>query len=64
MPSGKAQLLSTCCSSSLLSQVVSGIKSGLSLQQQLDSFMEVAQACRQDGVNGRLRKVLKAQLHK
>jgi hypothetical protein len=45
-------------------QVVSGIKAGLSLQQQMDSFMEAAAACRQGGVNGRLRKVLKEQLHR
>lgn len=43
-------------------QVVGGIKSGLTLQQQMDSFMEAAHACREGGVNGRLRSVLKAQL--
>jgi hypothetical protein len=43
-------------------QVVSGIKVGLSLQQQMDSFMQAAAACRQGGVNGRLRKILKTQL--
>lgn len=43
-------------------QVASGIKAGLSLQQQMDSFLEAAAACREGGVNGRLRKVLKTQL--
>lgn len=45
-------------------QVVGGIKAGLSLQQQVDSFLDAAAACRQGGVNGRLRKVLKDTLHK
>lgn len=45
-------------------QVVGGIKSGLTLQQQMDSFLEAAHSCREGGVNGRLRSVLKAQLLK
>jgi hypothetical protein len=30
----------------------------------MDSFMEAAHACREGGVNGRLRSVLKEQLFK
>jgi hypothetical protein len=56
----------TCCSfgDSNLLQVIGGIKSGLTLQQQMDSFLEAAHACREGGVNGRLRQVLKAQLQR
>eukprot|EP00775_Hariotina_reticulata_P005459 gene5459-5693_t len=46
------------------SLVVASIKSGLTIQQQLDSFWEAAHNCRQQGVIGRLRSVLKAQLQK
>ena len=54
-----------CCDASTCTlQVVGGIKSGLTLQQQMDSFLEAAQACREGGVNGRLRQVLKAQLQR
>jgi hypothetical protein len=42
--------------------VVAGIKTGLTLQQQMDGFLEVAANCRQHGVRLRLRRVLKAQL--
>lgn len=45
-------------------QVVAGIKCGLSLQQQMESFMQAARECRQSGVAGRLRAVLKAQLNR
>lgn len=44
--------------------MVGGIKAGLSLQQQMDSFLEVAHAAREGGVQGRLRHLLKAQLLK
>jgi NAD(P)H-dependent FMN reductase len=47
-----------------LLQVVGGIKSGLTLQQQMNSFLEAAHACREGGVSGRLRQVLKAQLQR
>jgi len=46
------------------SLVVASIKSGLTIQQQLDSFWAAAENCRQQGVFGRLRSVLKAQLQK
>ncbi|KAF6259348.1 hypothetical protein COO60DRAFT_1016014 [Scenedesmus sp. NREL 46B-D3] len=50
--------------SSAGSLVVASIKAGLSLQQQMDSFLEAAADCRQGGVAGRLRAVLKAQLQR
>eukprot|EP00879_Flechtneria_rotunda_P017169 GHRR01017981.1.p1 GENE.GHRR01017981.1~~GHRR01017981.1.p1 ORF type:complete len:180 (+),score=51.69 GHRR01017981.1:264-803(+) len=46
------------------SLVVASIKAGLTLQQQMGSFLEAAHNCRQRGVMGRLRAVLKAQLQK
>lgn len=50
--------------SSAGSLVVGGIKAGISLQQQMDSFLEVAHAAKEGGVQGRLRQLLKAQLLK
>lgn len=44
-------------------QVVGAIKSGLSLQQQMDSCVAAAHNCKEHGINSRLRKVLKAQLN-
>lgn len=45
-------------------QVVGSIKAGLTVQQQFESFLEAGHDCRNHGVNGRLRRVLKAQLQK
>jgi hypothetical protein len=45
-------------------QIVSALKAGLTLQEQMDSFLEVAADCRTHGVKGRLRRLLKHQLHK
>eukprot|EP00882_Tetradesmus_deserticola_P023259 GHRQ01025307.1.p1 GENE.GHRQ01025307.1~~GHRQ01025307.1.p1 ORF type:complete len:185 (+),score=68.33 GHRQ01025307.1:400-954(+) len=50
--------------SSAGSLVVASIKSGLSLQQQMDSFLAAAADCRHGGVAGRLRAVLKVQLQR
>eukprot|EP00878_Enallax_costatus_P045848 GHUV01055354.1.p1 GENE.GHUV01055354.1~~GHUV01055354.1.p1 ORF type:complete len:493 (+),score=165.50 GHUV01055354.1:717-2195(+) len=45
-------------------QVVGSIKAGLTLQQQFESFLDAGHDCRSNGVNGRLRQVLKTQLRK
>jgi hypothetical protein len=58
-----AHILCACCTI-CARQVVASIKSGLSLQQQMNSFLEAAADCRQGGVAGRLRAVLKAQLQR
>lgn len=45
-------------------QVAASIKAGLTLQQQMQCFFDVGNDCRRNGVNGRLRRVLKSQLQK
>eukprot|EP00878_Enallax_costatus_P021256 GHUV01022498.1.p1 GENE.GHUV01022498.1~~GHUV01022498.1.p1 ORF type:complete len:257 (+),score=34.26 GHUV01022498.1:168-938(+) len=50
--------------SSAGSLVVGSIKAGLTLQQQFESFLDAGHDCRSNGVNGRLRQVLKTQLRK
>jgi hypothetical protein len=44
------------------SLVVASVKVGLTLEKQMESFLEVAADCRKLGVKARLRSALKAQL--